>query len=191
MWISFLQSERIICTVGPLTLQLETSYCIESTTCNNCQFTFWEMTCKCVPFHNQLSCPGVPQLVLRTWLKKNHEIQIWGKHVEFDVGHDRGQTLCCDLRWRGCSNYSSLRLLSSLLYIYRGGKEWKILTLTLTFPAEDYVGKSGYLQCKTQWPHYFWGFLQPGFCLWTHLRVKVRNFLRNSLYFMYSLSCFI
>lgn len=31
-------------------------------------------------------------------------------------------------------------------------------------------------------------FLQSGFCLWTHLRVKVRNFLRNSVYFMHSLS---
>lgn len=31
-------------------------------------------------------------------------------------------------------------------------------------------------------------FLQSGFCLWTHLRDKVRNFLRNSVYFMHSLS---
>lgn len=81
LFLLLLQSERIICIVLSLTLQLETSYCSENTTCNSCQSAFWEMICKRVPFHNQLSCPGVPQLLLRTWLNKNHEIQIWGKRI--------------------------------------------------------------------------------------------------------------
>lgn len=45
--VLLLQSERIICIVGPLTLQLETSYCSENMTCNSCQSTFLEMVCVC------------------------------------------------------------------------------------------------------------------------------------------------
>lgn len=65
--------------------------------------------------------------------------------------------LCYKLRWRSCSQCLSLRVQTSLLRTYRGGKEWKILSM-LT-PAEDYAGKkvctfsARQLQCL----HHCWG----------------------------------
>lgn len=58
--VLLLQSERILCIVCPLTLQLETSYCSENMTCNSCQYTFWEIICKCVPFHNSFHAQEFP-----------------------------------------------------------------------------------------------------------------------------------
>lgn len=106
-----------------------------------------------------------------------------GKTLWICCWSQQRKTLYCNLSWRGCSNYSSLRLQSSLVCLCRGGKEWKILSMLI---PEDCVGSK--CMQDTDGHTISEDFLQSGFCLWTHLRVKVRNFLRNSVYFMHSLS---
>lgn len=77
---------------------------------------------------------------------------------------------------KGCHHCPSLKVQSSLVYVYTGGKGWKISILT---PTKDPIGKDVCLQCKTITPTAISkDFLQTGYYLWMHWRDKLGNSLQ-------------